>query len=199
LNEPQAVSSKCNQPTTSLRRIWREQDIQLYAESIVRNVNAVNHHPTRPDTKMSDELILEEFLPYRLSVLSHTVSTTIAGVYEKRFGVSIPEWRVIAILGRFPGLSAVDVAERTLMDKVAVSRAVTKLVKNGRIDRQFADADRRRSILNLSEEGRKVHDEIAPLALQFERELLDGIDDDDVRTLDTLIDGLMAKARLLGK
>ena len=165
----------------------------------MRNVNAVNHHPTRPDTKMSDELILEEFLPYRLSVLSHTVSTTIAGVYEKRFGVSIPEWRVIAILGRFPGLSAVDVAERTLMDKVAVSRAVTKLVKNGRIDRQFADADRRRSILNLSEEGRKVHDEIAPLALQFERELLDGIDDDDVRTLDTLIDGLMAKARLLGK
>ena len=147
---------------------------------------------------MKDELILEEFLPYRLSVLSHTVSTNIASVYEKRFGVSIPEWRVIAVLGRFPGLSAVDVAERTLMDKVAVSRAVTKLIKNGRIDRQFADADRRRSILNLSEDGRKVHDEIAPLALQFERDLLDGIDEDDVKTLNTLIDGLLAKARLLG-
>ena len=147
---------------------------------------------------MKDELILEDFLPYRLSVLSHTVSTTIAGVYEKRFGVSIPEWRVIAILGRFPGLSAVDVAERTLMDKVAVSRAVTKLVKNGRIDRQFADADRRRSILNLSEEGRKVHDEIAPLALQFEHDLLDGIIDDDVTTLNAVIDGLLAKARKLG-
>ena len=147
---------------------------------------------------MKDELILEEFLPYRLSVLSHTVSTNIASVYEKRFGVSIPEWRVIAVLGRFPGLSAVDVAERTLMDKVAVSRAVTKLIKNGRIDRQFADADRRRSILNLSEDGRKVHDEIAPLALQFERDLLDGIDDDDVKRLNTLIDGLLAKARLLG-
>ena len=93
-----------------------------------------------------DELILEEFLPYRLAVLSHTVSTTIAKVYEKRFGLSIPEWRVIAILGRFPGLSAVEVADRTMMDKVAVSRAVTKLIKNGRVDRQFADADRRRSI-----------------------------------------------------
>jgi DNA-binding MarR family transcriptional regulator len=147
---------------------------------------------------MKDELILEEFLPYRLSVLSHTVSTTIAGVYEKRFGISIPEWRVIAILGRFPGLSAVDVAERTLMDKVAVSRAVTKLIKNGRIDRQFADADRRRSILNLSEEGRKVHDEIAPLALKFEHDLLDGIIDDDVATLSAVIDGLLAKARKLG-
>jgi DNA-binding MarR family transcriptional regulator len=147
---------------------------------------------------MPDELILEEFLPYRLSVLSHTVSTTIAGVYEKRFSVSIPEWRVIAILGRFPGLSAVDVAERTLMDKVAVSRAVTKLIKTGRIDREFADADRRRSILNLSEDGRKVHDEIAPLALQFERDLLGGIDENDVTTLNAVMDVLMAKARLLG-
>ena len=114
---------------------------------------------------MSEELILEDFLPYRLSILSNTISTMIAQIYEERFGLSIPEWRVIAILGRFPGLSAVEVAERTLMDKVAVSRAVTKLVKNGRIDREFADADRRRSILNLSEEGRRVHDEIAPLAL----------------------------------
>ena len=147
---------------------------------------------------MDDELILEEFLPYRLSVLSHTISTNIARVYEKRFGVSIPEWRVIAILGRFPGLSAVEVADRTLMDKVAVSRAVTKLVKNGRIDRQFADADRRRSILNLSEEGRKVHNEIAPLALQFERELLQDISEEDYETYNSILDRLLSKARRLG-
>lgn len=148
---------------------------------------------------MHDELILEKFLPYRLSILSHTVSTTIAQVYEKQFGVSIPEWRVIAILGRFPGLSAVEVAERTFLDKVAVSRAVTKLIKNGRIDRQFADADRRRSILNLSEEGQRVHDEIAPLALQFERDLLEGLSDDDRKALDGTMERLMARARELGK
>jgi len=147
---------------------------------------------------MKDELILEDFLPYRLSVLSHTISTNIARVYEKRFGVSIPEWRVIAILGRFPGLSAVEVADRTLMDKVAVSRAVTKLIKNGRIDREFADADRRRSILNLSEEGRKVHNEIAPLALQFERELLDDISEEDYGTYNVIVDRLLSKARRLG-
>ncbi|MFQ6004049.1 MAG: MarR family winged helix-turn-helix transcriptional regulator, partial [Woeseia sp.] len=103
---------------------------------------------------MKRELILEDFLPYRLSILSNTVSSTIASAYNRRFGLSIPEWRVIAVLGRFPGLSAVEVAERTLMDKVAVSRAVTRLIKSGRIDRQFADADRRRSLLNLSEQGR---------------------------------------------
>ena len=147
---------------------------------------------------MKDELILEDFLPYRLSITSHTVSTNIARVYEKRFGVSIPEWRVIAVLGRYPGLSAVEVADRTLMDKVAVSRAVTKLIKNGRIDRQFADADRRRSILNLSEDGRAVHNEIAPLALQFEQELLRDISDQDFETFNSILEQLLAKARQLG-
>lgn len=151
-----------------------------------------------PDDKDADGLILEDFLPYRLAVLSHTVSTNIARTYDKRFGLSIPEWRVIAILGRFPGLSAVDVAERTMMDKVAVSRAVTKLIKNGRLDRQFADADRRRSILNLSEEGRKLHDEVAPLALRFERDLLHGISGEDLERFDRVIERLMARSRLLG-
>jgi DNA-binding MarR family transcriptional regulator len=144
------------------------------------------------------ELILEDFLPYRLSILSNTVSSTIASTYDKRFDLTIPEWRVIAILGRFPGLSAVEVAERTLMDKVAVSRAVSKLIKSGRIDRQFADADRRRSILNLSEEGRKVHDQIAPMALKFENDLLHGLTEDEIHTLTVLIERLLARARLIG-
>jgi DNA-binding MarR family transcriptional regulator len=148
---------------------------------------------------MNDQLTLEDFLPYRLSITSHTVSTNIARVYEKRFGVSIPEWRVIAILGRFPGLSAVEVADRTLMDKVAVSRAVTKLIKNGRIDREFADADRRRSILNLSEQGRQVHNEIAPLALQFEQELLQDISDEDFQVFNKVLEQLLEKARQLGE
>jgi DNA-binding MarR family transcriptional regulator len=147
---------------------------------------------------MEDELRLEDFLPYRLAVLSNTVSTTVARAYDKRFSVSIPEWRVIAVLGRFPGLSAVEVAERTLMDKVAVSRAVTKLIKNGRIDREFADADKRRSILNLSEDGKKLHDEIATLALDFERDLLQGFTDDEIASLDGIMERLFARANLIG-
>jgi DNA-binding MarR family transcriptional regulator len=101
-------------------------------------------------------------------------------------------------LGEYPGLSAVEVAERTLMDKVAVSRAVTKLIKNGHIDRQFADADRRRSILNLSEQGREVHNEIAALALQFERELLQDISEEDYATFISILEKLLEKARQLG-
>lgn len=147
---------------------------------------------------MSDDLRLEDFLPYRLAVLSSTVSTTVARAYDKRFGVSIPEWRVIAVLGRFPGLSAVEVAERTLMDKVAVSRAVTKLIKNGHIDREFDDTDKRRSILNLSEDGKTLHDEIAELALQFERDLLLGFSDDELENLNGIMERLLARASLIG-
>jgi len=149
------------------------------------------------EEKADKELILEEFLPYKLAILSHTVSSLVARVYDKSFGLTIPEWRVIAIVGRFPGLSAVEVAERTMMDKVAVSRAVTKLIKRGRIEREFADADRRRSILNLSAEGRQVHDEIAPLALQMEDDLLHGLTADEVATLNTVIERLLARARFI--
>ena len=143
---------------------------------------------------MSDDLILEDFMPYRLARLSSTVSTTIARAYDKEFGLSIPEWRVIAVLGRFPGLSAVEVAEQTFLDKVAVSRAVTKLIKNGRVDRQFADADRRRSILNLSERGREVHDGVAKLALNFESDLLEGLDETDIGQFNVVMDKLLEKA-----
>jgi len=146
---------------------------------------------------MTDELILDQFMPYRLARLSSTVSTAVAREYAKQFGLSIPEWRVIAILGRSPGLSAVEVAEQSFLDKVAVSRAVTKLIKAGRIDRQFADADRRRSILNLSEHGREVHDGVATLALKFERELLDGLDDEDIENFDRVMDRLLEKAQKL--
>lgn len=146
---------------------------------------------------MKDELILEDYLPYRLARLSSTVSSAVAREYAKQFGLSIPEWRVIAVLGRTPGLSAVEVAEQTFLDKVAVSRAVTKLIKAGRIDRQFADADRRRSILNLSDEGRAVHDGVATLALQFEHDLLEGLDDEEIRRFNAVMDSLLEKARKL--
>jgi DNA-binding MarR family transcriptional regulator len=161
------------------------------------NAIIINKDISQMDEQSGNALILEDFLPYRLAILSHTVSSLIARVYDKRFGLTIPEWRVIAIVGRFPGLSAVEVAERTMLDKVAISRAVTKLIKANRIDRQFADADRRRSILTLSEEGRKVHNEVAPFALEMEQDLLHGLDDEQIQILNTAIERLLARARLI--
>jgi DNA-binding MarR family transcriptional regulator len=136
------------------------------------------------------QLDLEHFLPYRLSVLSNRVSGTIARIYTERFQLSVTEWRVMAVLGRYPGLSANEVAQRTAMDKVAVSRAVARLLDAGRLDREIHGDDRRRSVLKLSEGGYRIYDEVAPLALAFERRLLDGIDDQERAVLFRLLDRL---------
>ena len=136
------------------------------------------------------ELDLEHFLPYRLSVLSNRVSGDIARIYTERFQLSITEWRVMAVLGRYPGLSANEVAQRTAMDKVAVSRAVARLLEAGRLDREIHGDDRRRSVLQLSEAGYRIYDEVAPLALAFERRLLDGIDAGERALLFRLLDRL---------
>ena len=114
-------------------------------------------------------LVLEHFLPYRLSVLSNTVSSRIAKSYAARFSLTVPEWRGMAVLGRFPGLTAGEVTERTAMDKVQVSRAVARLLKTRRIERRVVDGDRRARHLFLTNDGRAVYGEIVPLALDYER------------------------------
>ena len=144
--------------------------------------------PTR--SKSDATLDLERFLPYRLSVLSNTVSEALAALYGERFNLSVTQWRVIAVLGRYPDLSAVEVAERTRMDKVAVSRAVARLLESGRIEREFDDDDRRRSVLRLSEAGYAVYDEVAPLALDFERHVLGGMPAEERDLLFRLLDRL---------
>lgn len=144
-------------------------------------------------------LALESFLPYRLSILSNTVSSAIADVYRRRFHLGIPEWRVMAILGRYPGLSAAEVAERTAMDKVAVSRAVAKLLATGRISREFADADRRRSILRLSPAGQAVYQEIVPEALALEAQLLAALTGPEREMLDGILTRLQARAGTLNR
>ena len=150
------------------------------------------------DDDSASKLRLENFLPYRLSILSNTISGSIAASYAERFNLSIPEWRVMAVLGRHPGLSAIEVSERTLMDKVAVSRAVARLLKTGRLERQFADQDKRRSILHLTAEGRSVHRDVAALALQYEADLLDGLSAEEIASLERVFDRLLARARLIG-
>ena len=135
-----------------------------------------------------DILDLEHFLPYRLSVLSNRISQDIARLYADRFGLGITEWRLIAVLGRYPGLSAGELAERTAMDKVAVSRAVASLLAAGRLKRDTHGDDRRRSVLELSEEGYRVYAEVAPAALAYERRLLSNLSADDRTALSRLID-----------
>ncbi len=147
--------------------------------------------PREPDPHRHAVLELENFLPYRLSVLSNRISQTIADAYVERFNLAVTEWRVIAVLGRFPDLSANAVAERTAMDKVAVSRSVARLLERGLLQREMHGDDRRRSVLALSQAGYRIYDEVAPLALECERRLLAHLSADERATLDALLDRLM--------
>jgi DNA-binding MarR family transcriptional regulator len=141
-------------------------------------------------------LDLDRFMPYRLSILSNRVSTAIANEYSERFGLTIPEWRVMAVLGGTPGLSARAVAERTAMDKVAVSRAVARLIRARRIERKADDRDARISRLELTARGRAIYDEIVPLALHLEELFLAALTPSERRTLDALVAKLMLRAAL---
>ena len=140
-------------------------------------------------------LELDRFLPYRLSVLSNRISQDIAALYGERFGLNVTEWRILAVLGRYPDLSATEVAERTAMDKVAVSRAVTSLLASGRLKRRLHGDDRRRSVLQLSAKGYRVYDEVAPLALEYERRLLEGLQADERSALDRLLSRMEERER----
>ena len=136
------------------------------------------------------QLDLERFLPYRLSVLSNRISSSVAEIYSEHFQLTITEWRVMAILGRYPDLSANEVAQRSAMDKVAVSRAVARLIEAGRLTREMHDDDRRRSVLRLSDEGMRIYEQIAPLALAFERQLLGDMTPEERALLFRVLDRL---------
>lgn len=139
------------------------------------------------------ELDLEHFLPYRLSVLSNRVSQAIARIYAQRFSLTVTEWRLMAVLGRFPGLTAAELVERSAMDKVAVSRAVARLLESGRISRGNDQHDRRRAPLELSNNGYRVYDEVAPLALAFEASLLGSLSAAEQALLHDLLGRLAAR------
>jgi Transcriptional regulators len=148
-----------------------------------------------PTTAEHAPLELEHFLPYRLSILSNTISQAIADDYQRRYDISVTEWRVMAVLARFDGLSAREVAERTAMDKVAVSRALARLVAGGRVSRAIHNNDKRRSVLGLTEAGWAMHDEVAPMARAREREVLARLDAEERAWLERILDKLQPATR----
>lgn len=144
-------------------------------------------------------LELEKFLPYRLSVLAQLVSESLHDLYAAPFGLSVTQWRVMAALGRFAPLTASEVGQQIVMDKVAVSRAVAGLMKRELVERATDLSDRRRASLRLSAKGRAMHAQIVPLALGYETELCQALSPEERDTLNGLCDRLFAHAKLLRK
>ena len=134
-------------------------------------------------------LDLAAYLPYRLSILSNTVSGAIASIYRKRHGLAVADWRLMAVLGMEPArpLTQTALCARTRMDKVQVSRAVKRLLDLGNIEREVDSADRRRAHLQLTAQGRAVYDDVAPATLAWERDLLSRLTPAEAAILDTVI------------
>lgn len=144
---------------------------------------------------MPTQFDLEEFLPYRLSVLTNTVSQGIAASYRDEHGISITEWRILAVLGRYPGLTASEVTDRTAMDKVTIHRGVKSLLEKQFLERRSDPADRRRRILTLTQDrGQTILNNVIPRARNYERRLLDALDPSEATLLDVLLQKLQKAA-----
>ena len=129
-------------------------------------------------------------MPFRLSVLANRMTRAVAVVYMRRFHLSAPEWRTLAVLGRFGTMTANSVVERTAMDKVRVSRAVSRLLQLGHITRRTDPGDRRRAILDLTSSGLSVYRQIVPRALAVETEMLAALTDDERTAFEATISKL---------
>ena len=114
---------------------------------------------------------LAEFLPYQLSITSNAVSGRIALEYRQRFGLSVPEWRIMAVLGDSGPRTQRELTRLTLMDKVAVNRACKVLEDRGLAVRRPNAQDGRSHLLRLTPTGTAMRNQIMPLALEMERRL----------------------------
>ena len=134
-----------------------------------------------------DTLRLDAFIPFRLSVTSNLVSDTIASTYQALFGLSIPEWRLIAVVAEEEGTTQQLVGRRTRMDKVTVSRATIALVDRGLMERRPHMSDRRSHSLHLTKSGQELYAAIAPKALELERHIFAGFDPAEVAAFSDML------------
>ncbi|MDB5367790.1 MAG: MarR family transcriptional regulator [Rhodospirillales bacterium] len=140
-------------------------------------------------------LNLDHFLPYQLNVLASRVSSQLASVYAERFGLSIAEWRVMAHLAQNREVSVRDIQRRVDMDKSKVSRAAAHLEETGLIKKRVNAQDRRLIRLALTPKGERVFEQIVPLALDYEAQLLGELSAAEAASFRAMVDRLLAATR----
>jgi len=142
-------------------------------------------------------LPLDNWLPYQFSYVANCVSTTLAQVYEKRFGLTVTGWRIIAVLGAHAPISAKELADRTGMDQVSITRAIERLVRQGMVSRRQDSSDRRRVTLRLSKKGAEVNATVTPVARAIETELLQPLRSTERDTLHRLMEMVTSRATVV--
>ncbi|MGB3503294.1 MAG: MarR family winged helix-turn-helix transcriptional regulator [Mesorhizobium sp.] len=121
-------------------------------------------------------LDLPTFLPFRLNQLAADVSRQLAMAYEERFGIDVPQWRVLATLVDRDSVTAQEIVESTRTHKSTISRAVQALTDRGLVSSAQHGEDGRARRLALTPKGRAMTDEIVPLAKGYERDLMARLD-----------------------
>jgi DNA-binding MarR family transcriptional regulator len=144
-------------------------------------------------------LRLDAFTPYRLSIASNTVSDMIASAYRALFGLTIPEWRLVAVLAEHDSISQFGLGAATRMDKVTVSRAAIALVDRGLVRRAPNPDDKRSHLLSLTAQGRSLYDQVAPKALALEDELLAGFNRAEITQFLAMLQRLQDAAQRLAQ
>jgi DNA-binding MarR family transcriptional regulator len=148
---------------------------------------------------MPSRLKLNTFVPYRLSIAANAVSDVVAKAYRSHFGLTVPEWRLVAVLGEEKELSQLDLGLATRMDKVTVSRAAIALTGRGLVRRSVNPKDLRSQLLSLTHAGADVYAQVAPKALELERALLAEFDGPDLKAMMSMFQRLEAAAERLSK
>ena len=128
---------------------------------------------TAGSARLGDEapLKLENFLPYQLNVVASLVSQALSRVYSRRYGIGVPEWRVLVTLGQYETMTAKAIGAHTHMHKTKVSRAVALMERRRLLARRANRDDMREAFLSLTAAGRAMYEEVAPHALDFARRL----------------------------
>jgi DNA-binding MarR family transcriptional regulator len=155
--------------------------------------------PPRPATSHGapKPLRLDDYLPYRLSVAANAVSQLIARAYVERFGLTVPQWRLMAVLGEDSPLTQQALCGRTVMDKVTVMRAARGLLQRRLVRRAPNERDRRSHRLSLTSSGVRMYAQVVPLALQYESVLLRGLAARQIRQLEHWLRQLQSTAGTL--
>ena len=141
---------------------------------------------------MDEHFKLEDFLPFRLNVLAQEVSERLSKIYAKRFSLDIPQWRILANLASRGEMTAQEVAFATFSHKSTISRAVAELEIRKLIERTTSTKDKRAFAMGLTPKGRKMFEQLLPLVLEFEQNLMNKLAATE-RAM--LIDGLAALER----
>ncbi len=139
-------------------------------------------------------LVLAEFLPYRFSIVAERMSRIFAERYEREFGVGIPEWRVMAVLGERMPRSTQQVIEATETDRVKVSRAVIRLADKGLLARKPHLDDKRVHMLSLTRRGLGTYRQIVPHARRLQTELAAALTPEETQVLDRILAKLHASS-----